>query len=105
MYCVYCGVKLQDGAKECPLCHTPVVCVPMPDTESRSLYSDRLPAEEKNGRTLVIWLLTTVMAAVCLGCLIIVIDCCRCVSGVAVTPGSDCSMYIVQRGNRYARRS
>ena len=70
MYCVYCGVKLQDGAKECPLCHTPVVCVPMPDTESRSLYSDRLPAEEKNGRTLVIWLLTTVMAAVCLGCLI-----------------------------------
>ena len=70
MYCVYCGVKLQDGAKECPLCHTPVVCVPMPDTESRSLYSDRLPAEEKNGRTLVIWLLTTVMAALCLGCLI-----------------------------------
>ena len=70
MYCVYCGVKLQDGAKECPLCHTPVLCVPMPDTESRSLYSDRLPAEEKNGRTLVVWLLTTVMAAVCLGCLI-----------------------------------
>ena len=70
MYCVYCGVKLQDGAKECPLCRTPVGSVPMPDTESRSLYSDRLPAEEKNGRTLVVWLLTTVMAAVCLGCLI-----------------------------------
>ena len=71
MYCVYCGVKLQDGAKECPLCHTPVMSVPMPESESRSLYSDRLPeAEKRSGRALAVWLVTSVMAAVCLGCLV-----------------------------------
>ena len=70
MYCIYCGVRLQDGVKECPLCRTPVVTVPMPDAEGRSLYSDRLPTEEKHGRALLVWLLTTVLTAVCLGCLI-----------------------------------
>ena len=34
MYCVYCGVKLQDGAGECPLCHTPVVCPTAQESES-----------------------------------------------------------------------
>ena len=24
MYCVKCGVKLQDGTETCPLCQTPV---------------------------------------------------------------------------------
>ena len=71
MYCVYCGVKLQDGAKDCPLCHTPVMNVPMPESESRSLYSDRLPeAENRSGRALAVWLVTSVMAAVCIGCLV-----------------------------------
>ena len=41
MYCVYCGVKLQDGAKECPLCRTPVAIAPAPGTEEKALYSDR----------------------------------------------------------------
>ncbi len=71
MYCVYCGVKLQDGAKECPLCRTPVAIAPAPGTEEKALYSDRLPEKEnRHGVTLVIWLLTAVMIAVCLGCLI-----------------------------------
>ena len=70
MYCVYCGVKLQDGAGECPLCHTPVVCPTAQETAGRSLYPDRLPPEEKHGRTLLVWLLSTVMAAACLGTLI-----------------------------------
>ena len=48
MYCVYCGVKLQDGVKECPLCHTPVAVVPQPGTEEKALYSDRLPETEKS---------------------------------------------------------
>ena len=30
MYCVYCGVRLQDGVPECPLCHTKVTAVPLP---------------------------------------------------------------------------
>ncbi len=71
MYCVYCGVKLQDGAGVCPLCHTPVMIPQKPGAEEKNLYSDRLPEKEKNhGRTLVVWLLTTVIAAACLGCLI-----------------------------------
>ena len=71
MYCVYCGVKLQDGAKDCPLCHTPVPVLPGTETEGKQPYSDRLPAEEQHhGRALLVWLLTVVMAAVCLGCLI-----------------------------------
>ena len=70
MYCVYCGVKLQEGAGECPLCHTPVICPTARETAGRSLYPDRLPPEEKHGRTLLVWLLSTVMAAACLGCLI-----------------------------------
>ena len=70
MYCVYCGVKLQDGAGECPLCHTPVMIAQKENTAGKNLYSDRLPEEEKSGRPLVVWLLTVVMIAVCLGCLI-----------------------------------
>ena len=37
MYCVYCGVKLQDGAAECPLCHTPVMHPDRKDGEQRTL--------------------------------------------------------------------
>ena len=71
MYCVYCGVKLQDGAKECPLCHTPVSIAQAPETAEKPLYSDRMPEKEKrSGMALLVWLLTTVMIAVCLGCLI-----------------------------------
>ena len=70
MYCVYCGVKLQEGAGECPLCHTPVVSIPRPGVAEKSLYPDRLPPEEKHGRALLVWLITSVMAAACLGCLI-----------------------------------
>ena len=81
MYCVYCGVKLQDGAGECPLCHTPVMIPPKPGVAEKALYSERLPEKEKNhGRTLVVWLLTTVMAAACLGCLIF---CLRTYQGVS----------------------
>ena len=45
MYCVYCGVKLQDGAKECPLCRTPVMIAGERETAEQSSYSDRLPEE------------------------------------------------------------
>ena len=71
MYCVYCGVKLSDNASECPLCHTPVVTTPMPESPVRARYSDRLPEPEKrHGRSLVVWLLTTVMIVAGLSCLI-----------------------------------
>ena len=62
-------MKLQEGAKECPLCHTPVAIVQ--DTAAqKALYSDRMPEKEKSGRPLAVWLLTVVMIAACLGCLV-----------------------------------
>jgi hypothetical protein len=70
MYCVYCGVKLQDGAEDCPLCHTPVSPAIRGNAEMKSLYSDRMPAEERHGRVLIVWLISTVLAAVCLGTLV-----------------------------------
>ena len=64
MYCVYCGVKLQDGAKECPLCRTPVMIVQAPGTEEKNLYSDRLPEkEDRHGIALAVWLLIDVALA------------------------------------------
>lgn len=70
MYCVYCGVRLQDGAAECPLCRTPVT-LPCGGEEKKRLYPDRLPEEEHHGRTLLVWMLTTILAGVGLACLIL----------------------------------
>ena len=41
MYCVKCGVKLQEGAESCPLCHTPV-WNPEGKTEEKT-YPDNMP--------------------------------------------------------------
>ena len=70
MYCVYCGVKLQDGMPECPLCHTPVRVPSLPQ-QAEASYSDRYPqAEKKTLKYLVLGLITIIMASVGLGCLI-----------------------------------
>ena len=45
MYCVKCGVKLQEGVERCPLCQTPV-WNPEPQEESRS-YPDTLPRQHR----------------------------------------------------------
>ena len=71
MYCIHCGVKLQENAGECPLCHTPVVTTPMPESAVRSKYSSRYPEAEKGrGRLLAAWLMTAIMLAAGLGCLV-----------------------------------
>ena len=46
-YCVHCGVRLDDGEKRCPLCHTPVLD-PMrpPDAASARAYPVRSPEQE-----------------------------------------------------------
>ena len=62
---------MQDGAAECPLCHTPVILPGRQESEQRTLYPDRLPEEERHGRTLLVWLLTMVMLGVALACLIL----------------------------------
>jgi len=46
MYCVKCGVKLEEGINECPLCHTKMdfsTCVP-----SSCKYPDRYPKKQQN---------------------------------------------------------
>ena len=71
MYCIHCGVKLQDNMAECPLCHTPVVTTPMPESAVRSRYSERIPEKEKtHGKLFALWLFTAVMIAAGLGCLV-----------------------------------
>ena len=71
MYCIHCGVKLQDNIAECPLCHTPVVTTQMPESAVRSRYSERIPEKEKtHGKLFALWLFTAVMIAAGLGCLV-----------------------------------
>ena len=71
MYCVYCGVRLQDGAPECPLCHTKVMAAPLPEQPGNLSYPDKYPKPEKhNGKFLVLGLITVILIAAALSCLI-----------------------------------
>ena len=73
MYCVQCGVRLQDGAGACPLCGTPVaaaIAAPATGGTPRTGYSDLYPGKSRSGRFLMIGLISTVMLAASLGCLI-----------------------------------
>ena len=71
MYCVYCGVRLQEGAAECPLCHTKVMAAPLPRQAETSSYSEKYPQTEKHaGKYLVIGLVTIIFVAAALSCLI-----------------------------------
>jgi hypothetical protein len=49
-YCVQCGVKLEDGAKECPLCHTEVVLPPsMHEAKKEPLFPKPMPEKGSGG--------------------------------------------------------
>ena len=69
MYCVKCGVKLPDGERACPLCHTPVLY--MDDADREESYSDRYPAERRHGKYVLLSLITALMLAAGLICLIL----------------------------------
>ena len=45
MYCVKCGVRLQDGVKSCPLCNTPVWNPEQPEADHS--YPDHYPSAHK----------------------------------------------------------
>ena len=45
MYCVKCGVRLQDGVNSCPLCSTPVWNPDQPEVEHS--YPDHYPRDHK----------------------------------------------------------
>ena len=71
MYCVFCGVRLQDGAPECPLCHTKVLAPAGAEQPAESSWPDRVPrAEKKSGKYLVLSLITVILIAAALSCLI-----------------------------------
>ena len=60
MYCVKCGVKLQDHVEKCPLCQTPV-WNPDAFTAGDPIYPPRLP--EKKDTHLAVAIIISVIAA------------------------------------------
>ncbi|AEV30692.1 hypothetical protein SpiGrapes_2942 [Sphaerochaeta pleomorpha str. Grapes] len=49
-YCIQCGVKLEDGAKQCPLCHTEVVLPPsMSEQKKEPLFPQPMPPQGTGG--------------------------------------------------------
>lgn len=68
MYCVRCGVKLQDGVKACPLCATPVWCPETGEGEPAATYSDRYPVISRQKRLTVMASLTVVLLAAMVAC-------------------------------------
>ena len=70
MYCVKCGVRLQEGVTECPLCRTPVWNPEVPE-RAEATFSNRYPLPPKSKRYPVLAFLTVLLAAVCLSALIL----------------------------------
>ncbi len=68
MYCVKCGVKLQDGAERCPLCDTPVWNPCQEPGEAG--YPCRYPDKSYGERVAGVALVTVILAALCLSALI-----------------------------------
>ena len=68
MYCVKCGVRLQDGVARCPLCDTPVW--DPGGAEPAPTFSDRYPEPLKSRRYPIMAFLTALMAAISLSALI-----------------------------------
>ena len=69
MYCVKCGVSLEKGASECPLCGTPVWNpeeLPRNTHYNAALY----PEPGDSGRYTLLAVITLAMAGAALGCLI-----------------------------------
>ena len=70
MYCVKCGVRLQEGAKTCPLCDTPVRYDGDTGVFSGT-YPGEIPARpSRAGRLALVGFLTLVLAAAGSSCLI-----------------------------------
>ncbi len=75
MYCVRCGVRLQEGVKACPLCNTPVWCPEAGEGASHAAtYSDRYPIISRQRRLTVMASLTVVLLAAMVACLSIALN-------------------------------
>ena len=69
MYCVKCGVSLEEGASECPLCGTPV-WNPKEKPRNTHYNADLYPAPGHDGKYTLLSVITLIMAGAALGCLI-----------------------------------
>ena len=75
MYCVKCGVKLQEGVKACPLCGTPVWCPEAGEREpAAALYPDRYPVISRQKRLTFMASLTVALLAAMIACLSIAVN-------------------------------
>lgn len=68
MYCVKCGVRLQEGVESCPLCSTPV-WNPV-EASTPSTFSKAYPRPEPSVRYPILAFLTAILSVICLSCLI-----------------------------------
>ena len=68
MYCVRCGVRLQEGVKACPLCGTPLWCPEAGEREPVATYPDRYPMISRQRRLTVLSALTVVLLAAMIAC-------------------------------------
>ena len=74
MYCVRCGVKLQEGVKACPLCGTPLWCPEAGEGEPASAYSDRYPEVSRQKRLTVMASLTVILLSAMIACFSITVN-------------------------------
>lgn len=74
MYCVRCGVRLQEGVKACPLCGTPVWCPEAGERGPAATYSDRYPVYSRQKRLTVMASLTVALLAAMVACLSIALN-------------------------------
>ena len=67
MYCVRCGVSLEEGAAECPLCGTPVWNPE--EKEENSHYNPGLyPERENSTKFWLLGVITVILAGTVIGC-------------------------------------
>ncbi|MEA4965822.1 MAG: hypothetical protein VB055_08395 [Oscillospiraceae bacterium] len=62
MYCVKCGVRLDDGLERCPLCGTPVWRPDQEEPEAERKYSGLYPEKVRNARLAGTAFLTALLA-------------------------------------------
>ena len=68
-YCVNCGVELNPGARECPLCRTPVVNPACPvDEDAPSFFPTRREEVAPVSRREAALLLTSMLVSVAICC-------------------------------------
>ena len=74
MYCIKCGVRLEDTEKSCPLCQTPVFHPNLTQPDVPPLYPDAPPAPQVHSRAVHIVLATLFLlaAGLCAQCELLV---------------------------------